>query len=246
MLKLITLITKIILVTLAALLVSSCNYSVNMNAVKGSGNVTTETRQIDQDFNSIDVSNSIDVIIEQADNFEVKVEADDNLQDEIKIKVENGVLIIESDDRSFMDVSAKTVFVKMPLIQDLHASSSATIKSAKTIKASNIDISSSSAAEINIAVEADNIKCKATSGSDLYLEGLALALEVTASSGSEINTADLPANEITAKSSSGASIKVHPILSLKARASSGSDITYVKTPKTIEKKESSGASISKE
>lgn len=246
MLKFITIITKFILVTLAALLVTSCNYSVNMNAVKGSGNVTTEIRSIDEDFNSIDVSNAIDVVLEQADIYEVRVEADDNLHDKIKIKVENGVLVISSDHSSFMDVSAKKVFVKMPLIQDLHASSSATIKSSKVLKSNSIDISTSSAAEISVNIESDNVKCESSSGSDIYLEGLALSLEAAASSGSEINAADLPANKVIAKASSGATIKVQPILSLKAKASSGSDITYVKTPKTIEKKESSGASISKE
>jgi hypothetical protein len=45
----------------------------------------------------------------------------------------------------------------------------------------------------------------------------------------------LLANEVSAKSSSGSSIHVHPIVSLKAKASSGSSIEYNNMPQSIEK-----------
>jgi hypothetical protein len=46
---------------------------------KGSGNITTEKR-IEGNFKNIEVSNSIDVVIEQSDETGIMVEADDNLQ----------------------------------------------------------------------------------------------------------------------------------------------------------------------
>lgn len=243
MLKIITIITKFILVALTAILFASCNYSTNLKSITGSGNVTTERRTIDQDFTSVDVSNAIDVVIEQSDKIEVTVEADDNLQKNIITKVENGVLIISSDYNSFIDVDSKKVIVKMPIIDEIQASSSSTVSSVNILKSNAIDITSSSAADINLKVEADKIKCKTSSGSSIYLNGLALFLETTSSSGGSIETKDLHANEVTAKASSGGSIEVNPIVSLKAKASSGGSITYVKTPKSIERKTSSGGSI---
>lgn len=243
MLKIITVITKFILVALSALLFASCNYSVNSKSTRGSGNVTTENRTVEGDFKSIEVSNAIDLVIEQGDKTEITVEADDNLQNSITTKVENGVLIVACDYNSFINIEAKKVTVKIPLIEELQASSASTIRSINTLKGEKISLRTSSAATINVQIEFDNITSKSNSGSTISMNGMALNLEALASSGSTINANELLTNEIVAKSSSGSSIHVHPIVSLKAKASSGSSITYNNTPHSIEKNSSSGGSI---
>lgn len=245
MLKIITIITKFILVALTALLFASCNHSINIKSITGSGHVTTEKRNVDGDFKSIEVSNAIDLIIEQSDKIEIIVEADDNLQKSITTTVENGVLIIACDYNSFINIESKKVMVKMPIIESLRASSASSITSANTIKGENINLRTSSASNINLNIESDYIECKASSGSSITIEGMALNMEATASSGSDIDAKDLLANEVNAVASSGATISVHPIVSLKAKASSGSNVDYNTTPKSLEKRSSSGASIDK-
>ena len=115
MVKIITMVTKFILVTLTALLFASCNHSINLNSIKGSGNVTTENRRVEGTFKSIEVSNAIDLVIEQSKNTSISVEADDNLQQHITTKVENSVLIVGCDYNSFLNVQSKRVIVKMPI-----------------------------------------------------------------------------------------------------------------------------------
>lgn len=246
MLKIITLITKFILVALTALLFASCNHSINLNSIEGSGNITTEKRTVEGNFKSIEVNNSIDLVIEQSDKMEIVVEADDNLQKHITTKVENGTLVISFDKNSFSNAGSKKVTVKMPVIDELEATSSATITSKNTLKGENIRLNTSSGATIDISIESDTITCDTSSGSSITINGKALKMETTASSGSEINATKLLANEITADVSSGASINVHPIVSLLAEASSGGDISYDIQPKTIQKKTSSGGTISQE
>jgi hypothetical protein len=243
MLKIITIITKFILVALTALLFSSCNYSVNSKSIRGSGNVTTENRIVEGDFKSIEVSNAIDLVIEQADKIQITVEADDNLQSSITTKVENGVLIVACDYNSFVNIESKKVTVKMPIIEELRASSASSITSANTLKGEKISLRTSSAANINVHIKSDNINTKSSSGSTITIDGMALTVEAIASSGSNIDAEKLLANDVIAKSSSGSSVHVHPIVSLKAKASSGSSITYNNTPHSIEKQSSSGGSI---
>ena len=246
MVKIITMITKFIIVTLTALLFASCNFSANMKSIRGNGHVTTEKRIVQGDFKSVEVSNAIDLVIEQSDKTEITVEADDNLQKEISTKVENGVLIISCDYNSFINIKSKKVTVKMPLIDKLEASSSSTIKSINTLKGENISVEASSAGSISVNLEADSVICEASSGSTITVSGKALKLETTSSSGSEIDAKGLLANDIIANSSSGSSISVHPLVSLNAKASSGSDINYDVVPKKISIEESSGSSISKQ
>jgi hypothetical protein len=243
MIKIITIITKFIVATLIALLFSSCNPSFHFgNEIKGSGNITTETRTVNQDFKSIEVSYGIKVNVEQSDTKGITVEADDNLQKHIITKIENGVLIIESD-KNYNSTETPVVNVKMAVINGLSASSGSEITSSNVLTTENIDVKSSSGSQINIDVEADAISLESTSGSSIDASGKALKLETSSSSGSEINAENLMANEVVSQTSSGSSTVVCPIVKLDAKASSGSSISYNKIPKTISKEESSGGSV---
>jgi len=227
-----------------ALLFSSCVHSSMSfgNGIKGSGNLTTETRSANEDFKSIEVSYGIKVNVEQADVKSISVEADDNLQKHIITKIENGVLKIDSNE-SYNSTETPMVNVKMPVISGLRASSGSEIFSIGTLISNNINAKSSSGSSINIEVEADAITLESSSGSTIEARGKALNLETTSSSGSTIDAKDLMANEVIAQTTSGSSTSVYPILKLEAKASSGSSIDYHKVPKTIIKKESSGGSV---
>jgi hypothetical protein len=242
MIKIIIHITKFIIATITALLFASCNF--NMNTVEGSGNVTTEKRIVEGDFKNISVSNAIDVVIEQSDTTEITVEADDNLQKEIITKVENGTLIIKCKFSSFRNITMKKVTVKVPSLEKIEASSASTIQSKNVFQGENIDLESSSAATMDLNIESDNISATSSSGSSITVHGKALKVQTKASSGATVDAGKLLANEVNADVSSGGSINVHPIVTLKAEASSGGHINYDITPKTIEKKSSSGGSIS--
>jgi hypothetical protein len=241
MIKIIIHITKFIVAGITALLFASCN--LNVNKIEGSGNVTTEKRIVQGDFTKIDVSNAIDLVIEQSDATEIVVEADDNIQKDIITKVENGTLIIKSKHNSFR-VTKKKVTVKMPKIDKLEASSASTVSNKGMIQGENLDLESSSAATIDLNVESDNISADSGSGSTISVKGKALTFHTSASSGSNVNAGELLANDIHAEASSGASVNVHPIVKLKAEANSGGSVNYNNTPKTIEKTSNSGGSIS--
>lgn len=246
MIKVITLITQFIIVALTALLFGSCNQLGEINAITGSGHVTTEKRTVTGDFKNVEVSNALDLVIEQSDKTEIIVEADDNLQKEITTKVENGVLVISCKFGNYINVSSKKITVKMPIIEGIEASSASTVNSNTTLKGGNLTLESSSAANINLTAEYESVQLTGSSASNQTIKGKALHIEASASSASVINTADLMANEVVANSSSGGSITVHPIVNLKAEASSGGNITYNGTPKSIQKEENSGGSIRQE
>ncbi|MWB94620.1 DUF2807 domain-containing protein [Flavobacterium sp. GA093] len=239
MIKIIIHITKFIIATITALLFASCNF---VNTIEGSGNVTKEKRMVQGDFKKVSVNNAIELVIEQAAVTEIVVEADDNIQNDIKISVHNGTLEIHSEHGNFSNATRR-VIVKMPIIDKIEASSAATVKSQSVIEGQNIELETSSAANMDINVESDNISLDSGSGSSINIEGKALTLKTSASSGSTIDAKRLLANEIDADASSGASLNIHPIVRLKAEASSGASINYDTTPKIIEKNTNSGGSI---
>lgn len=230
-----------------ALLFSSCVHStIHLgDGIKGSGNITTETREANQDFKRIEVSHGISVIVQQSDNKSITVQADDNLQQHIITRIENGVLKIESD-QSYNATETPVVNVKMATISGLDTSSGSEITSSGTLITENINVKSSSGSQINITVEADYIQLESSSGSSIEASGKALKLKTSTSSGSTIDAKNLKTNEIISQAASGSSTSVYPILKLEAKASSGSNISYHKSPKSLIKTENSGGSISEE
>jgi Putative auto-transporter adhesin, head GIN domain len=246
MVKFIVFCTKIVIATIMALLFTSCHSNFDFgNGIDGNGDVRTEKRDVEGSFTRIEASRGLNVEVEQSKSFFVEVEADDNLLEHISTKVENGTLVITTDE-NIDECESKTIRVKMPTITSLETTSGADITGQNTFLGANLNVKSSSGSEIDIEVEFDAVDCETTSGSSITIKGKALSLSSSSSSGSEIAAGDLMVNEITAESTSGSSSIVHPIELLRAKASSGGSIEYNHSPKTITKEESSGGSISKE
>lgn len=228
-----------------ALLFTSCHSNFNFGSgIDGNGNVTTEKRDLNGNFTKIEASRGLNVEVQQSNSYSIEVEADENLHEHITTTVENGTLVITTNE-NIDECDSKIIRVKMPTITSLETTSSANIKGQNTLLGSNLNVKTSSAGEIDVEVEIDAVDCESTSGSSITIKGKALTLTTSSSSGSEIEAKDLMVNEVASESTSGSTTGVHPIVSLKAKASSGGTVDYNHSPKTITKEESSGGSVSK-
>lgn len=246
MVKFVVFCTKIIAATIAAALFASCHTSIDLgNGIDGNGNVTTQKRNVEGSFTKVDVSRGLNVTLEQADTYFVEVEADQNLQEHISTKVENGTLFITTDE-NIDEATAKNIRVKLPSLTALETTSGSSVSTKNTFTGTDIDVKTSSGSEADLSLEFDNVSCKSSSGSSLNVKGKALKLKTDSSSGSTIDAQGLLVNDVVSESSSGSSTDVHPLVSLNAKASSGSSIDYNSSPKTVSKEESSGGSVSKE
>ena len=234
--------THKILLCLIGIVFCSCNGNF-ITSTQGSGNIIKEKRDITNPFEKIASSSGITVIVEQGSPASVEVETDDNIQQYVITKVENGTLVVKVEG-SIHTESPINVSIKMPLIKGLESSSGSTISSKNTLRGTEISLTSSSGGEIEAVLEYEKVSCDSSSGSNITVSGKALNLQTSTSSGSEINAEELASNEIIADASSGSFTKVKPIVKLKGTASSGSSITYYQTPKTLIKTESSGGSVS--
>lgn len=227
-----------------ALLFASCHINIG-DGIDGNGKVTTEKRDVKGNYTKVEVDRGLNVEVQQSPSFSVEVEADENLQEHISVTVENGTLVITTDE-SIDECESKTIRVKMPTITGLETTSGASITGQNTFLGNNLYVKTSSGSEIDVEVEIDAVDCESTSGSSITIKGKALSLTTSSSSGSEIDARDLMVNDVTSESTSGSATEIHPIESLRAKASSGGAIDYNHSPKTITKEESSGGSVSKE
>lgn len=246
MIKVVIHLTKVVIAAVVAILFTSCTMNFgSLKKVDGTGNVVTKNRNITTEFTSIKASNGLEIILEQGPNSEVKVEADDNLQEHIKTEITDGELKIYSDV-NIRDAKSKKVFVRLAKLTSLEASTGASVSSTNVLENRDMDFSSSSGSEIDVKVNAATVSCKSSSGSEIRISGKAEKLETESSSGSTIEAQDLIVKNAVADSSSGSEINLNVSETLTAKASSGSSVSYESEPKTLNKKVSSGGSVSVE
>lgn len=238
-----TTLTKIIVATLLAVLLVSCNFDMNFG-VKGNGNVTTTNRTLSGDFNAIEVSRGLDVYLTQGESENVRVQADENLQDIITVKIENGVLNISAEE-NISSAASKKIMVNFKNINRISSSSGSDVFSTHAILAEELKIFTSSGSDVELEVEVENLICESSSGSDIKLSGTTNIFRADASSGSDIKAAQLKALKTTAHANSGADITVNTSKELTASANSGGDIKYYGNPEKVEKNDGPSGNISK-
>lgn len=225
-------------VVLILFLSTSCMF----NGVKGNRIVKTQNRNISSDFKAISVSHGIEVYLTMGNKTSLTLEADENLHDIILTEVEDGVLRIYAEENIWSAKSRK-VYLKAENLDEIRTTSGAEVISENTIKADDLNISTTSGSDVRLILDVTNLSCSTTSGADARLKGKADHFVAKSTSGSDIKASELEVKTCDASVTSGADIRLNVTDELDANATSGGNIKYSGNPKKIRKNSSSGGSI---
>ena len=233
---------RIIVTSILGVVMLSCNLSIG---VDGNGDVVTADRNISSDFNSIKVSQGLDLYITQSNDVALSVEADENLHDLIMTEVENDVLRIYTTE-NIRRASSRKIMLDVKDISAIKATSGSDVFSTNTIETDELELNCTSGADIKLDVKTKTLNAHSTSGSDIRLSGTTVVLIAEATSGSDIKASELKAETSRVKATSGADISVNTSKELTARATSGADIRYSGNPEKVDKSDSSSGSVRKQ
>lgn len=234
--------TKLAAILIILFSTSSC-FIDGMTGVRGNGNVISEDRTINSDFEVISVKQGINLYLTQGKSTEINVEADENIMDLLITEVKNNELKIYFDKNVYR-AKARNVYLTTNIISKIRTSSGASVKSENTLQVNSLDLNSSSGSSIKIYVSAEEVTSSSSSGSDLNVFGKTQTFSANASSGSSIDAGMLETVNAYAEASSGANIDLNVTSKLIAKASSGGDIDYEGNPSDVNKDTSSGGSVS--
>lgn len=238
-----TTLARIAIALVVALFLSSCGFDIQIGdfgtGKKGNGNVVTDTRAVSEEFTRVSASEGLMVYVTQADDFKIEVEGDDNIIDLIRTDIKNGKLRIHAEEN--IGRATKNVYVSLPTITELHASSGSHLETKNTVEANELSLEGSSGAILEVDLIAQELEIAASSGASLDINGKADNADVDVSSGGNINAKDLETKSCVADASSGGNIKIQVSESLMADASSGGNISYSGEPNVEQKKSVSGS-----
>lgn len=238
-----TTLVKITIAFLVTLFLSSCAFDINLGdfgpGKKGNGIVVEENRTVREDFTEISASEGLHVYVTQADDFEITVEADENIIDLIGTDIKNGRLRVHAIEN--IGRATKKIYVSLPEVTALKSSSGAHLNTKNTLETDKLEIDSSSGSNLNVEFVAGDVDIDASSGANLNLLGEAKVAYIDVSSGGNINARQLDTKTCHADASSGGNLSVSVSESLTADASSGGNISYSGQASVQSKKNLSGS-----
>lgn len=235
-----TTLARIIITLLLALFMSSCAFDMSFgDGKRGNGEIAEDQREVTEEFTVVSAQEGLDVYVTQADDYEILVEADENVIELIGTDIRDGRLKVHTYEN--IGRATKKIYISMPSITGLHTSSGADLITKSTIETDKIDLSASSGSDLKVMLDADEVDAKTSSGADIKLSGSANLFYADASSGSDIKAREFEVKRCVADASSGADIRVNVSEKLTAEASSGADISYTGEASVTKKKSVSGS-----
>jgi len=229
------------IIIVSALLVLTAVSCIRISGIRGSGNVVTEERSV-SGFDKVAVSAGMNLYLEQGEKEYLKIEAEDNILQNITTEVNGGKLTVKFKNL-LGGVSAREpiiVYLTVVNLKELDASSGVVIESEEIITDS-LKIHISSGAEGEMAVIANSIDVNLSSGSTLKLSGTVEKQKVNLSSGVVYRAADLLSKNAQIDVSSGASAKISVSDNLDINISSGASVEYSGTPAIVSNISSGGS-----
>jgi Putative auto-transporter adhesin, head GIN domain len=192
------------------------------NKIVGSGIVKTEQRDIG-DFQKVDVSGAMNVEVVADKDFNVTVEADDNLLDKVETELDGDTLKVYSKGR----ISPKTkitVKISMPNLEEIEVSG-----------VSNVTVSS---------VKNDDFEVRLSGASKLKIDGKTTNAKFDVSGASKFDGENLEIENAEIDNSGASSVLVSVTKNLTADTSGASKVTYIGNP-AVEKNVSGASSVVK-
>ncbi|HEY3404244.1 MAG TPA: head GIN domain-containing protein [Ohtaekwangia sp.] len=204
----------------------------------------SQTRNITP-FTGIKVAEGIDVYLKKGDKESVRVEVTGTQVENVMTEVSGSYLKVHMKDGNYKGNIDAKVYVTYVRLDKLSASSAGNIFSDGAIKATDMEISASSAGSIEVGLETETVTVSASSAAEIELKGKTKSLSVDASSAGEVDAYDLEAQKVEADASSAGSVRVTVVQDLDAHASSGGNIRYRGSPSKSITDSSSGGSVKK-
>lgn len=193
-------------------------------AFTGSGKSETRDYQL-KGFNSIEAGNAFKVDVAQAADFEVKVTADDNLFDQIDVRVEGETLRITMKPGSFINTNYRAS-VKLPALKRLQLSGASQASVAGVKSTEQVDLNLSGASKIEGQVEASSLKLDLSGASQATLSGAAASADLEVSGASSAKLDNLSTKRVRANLSGASSSNVNVVENLDVNLSGASKLTY--------------------
>ena len=220
----------VLFLILSLLTLSSCHY-VFGKRIRGSGNITTQTRSAGQ-FNSVDVSGAIDVYVRQDSASSIKIEGDDNLLELVEVIDDGDILRIHPRNGYNLNPSKDIkVYLSSPNYKKFEASGACKIISEnKLTSTENITIDLSGSCDAKLELQVPAISADMSGACSLVLKGQSKDFKVEGSGSTSIKCIELLTENTNVEISGAGDAEVSASVKLDVEVSGAGSVKYKGSP----------------
>ena len=160
--------------------------------IEGSGNVVKEQREVSA-FHGIDAGSAFRIYITKGDKQSVVIETDDNIQEQIKLKVKDGILEMETKG-NIRNPKKMNAFITIPNLDALDLSGACKLTTTDRFDNDKMDIDLSGASGLEIKIKVNKLEIEQSGASKSTISGFAGNMELDASGASHSYMEDLEVN----------------------------------------------------
>ena len=212
----------------SSIFMTSCNFSCNsITGKKGNGQIQKKEISVGS-FTDIEVGGAYNIYLIQDAEHSVVVEADENLQNYITVKENNGLLEIRTRRAVNLRPTRKIkIYVTSPEFRKIKASGAVDIMSQGKISAVNqITIKSSGATNINMDVDVPKINVDVSGAGTVKLVGETRDVEIKTTGAGEVKCFDLKAENVKLSISGAGEADVYASVLLDVKVSGAGTVRY--------------------
>lgn len=238
---------KLLLGLIAFLLLGIVSFAISARVNVAIGHLTGNGKKLSKtipvsNFDKAKIQGKVRVYLTQGPIAELKINADENLMEQVETTVENGELEIRLKQKIGIGDSV-IVFLTVNHLSQLSLSKGTMVVSTNPIVGDEIKVESVSGSKGNLQLVYQKLACEVSSGAKVLLEGEAQKAVFNFSSGASLNALELVVTDCEAEGSSGAKAKLNVTNELDVDVSSGAHLEYSGTAKLGLAKINSGGKI---
>jgi len=232
---------KLLLLSLLCMGLTTITLFAQNNRIKGSGNITKESRTVG-DFTGVSVGGSMIVIIKSGMEQSVIVETDDNLQEYLETTTKDGQLIISNKKTWNLSYSkSATVYITTPVLDKARLLGSGSILTEGVMKSSGkFEASISGSGNIDASIDASETLVNISGSGNIQLDGKTEALNVAISGSGSFKGYELAANKISARITGSGNVQTTAKGKLEASIAGSGNVYYKGTGEVTSRTAGSG------
>lgn len=202
--------------------------TVNAQDLRGSGEIKSQHRNV-SNIKGIQVSGGFVVELTQGNNEGVRLEAQENLLDNIKTEVRNGVLHIYNDKGVSTSKSMKA-YVTLKSLESISISGGVKVVGNSSFKSPGLKLEMSGGSNLKLTIATEQIKGNLSGASKVELLGKAGEVNMQLSGASKLEASELEAQQVQVNASGASNVKVFAKEGLDINASGASSVYYKGSP----------------
>lgn len=187
--------------------------------IEGSGNVITKEIPV-QSFDELTANGVFSLMLTQGDKEQLKIEADDNLQELFEVKNEGSLLKIGmKKDVNFSSKKGIKVYITFRKLKNMELSMVGNVSSEKNLSFSDVKIKNSSVGSVDLQMTAETVDVDNTSVGNVKLGGKAESAVIKNNGVGSIKAADFVVQKMDIDNSGIGSAEVNAEKELKVKDS---------------------------